>query len=226
MPRNLTWPTSSDKPLQVSNNIALFLLFFPVFLFSLSFHEYAHAWAANRLGDPTARLMGRMTLNPIPHIDPIGTILFPLMMFLFPGLILFGWARPVPVDGRNLKGGRKGHLRVSAAGPIANLLLATLFGVLLHLLLFVPQGSGWLDIFARMLETGVYLNLMLSFFNLIPLPPLDGAGVLAGLLPGRYLPVFENLGRYSFIILFAALYLGLFRILSIPIFKAARLLLP
>lgn len=210
----------------MSDRIAQFLVFFPVFLFSLSFHEASHAWMANRLGDPTAKLMGRLTLNPLAHIDWIGTVLFPLMMFLLPGLLLFGWARPVPVDSRNLRGGRKGHLKVAAAGPVSNVLLACLFAGIIHGLIHIPVRSATLGLLAQILETGVILNLMLAAFNLIPIPPLDGSGVVEGILPARYLAGYERFTRYGFLILIAGLYLGVFRYLTIPVYAIARLLLP
>ncbi len=206
--------------------IAFFVVFFPVFLFSLSFHEAAHAWTANRLGDPTARMMGRMTLNPLAHIDWIGTVLFPLMMFLMPGLLLFGWARPVPVDIYNLRGGRKGNLLVGLAGPVSNIGLALIFAGLFRFFLSTSMTGRMAEILVDLLETGVFLNLSLAFFNLIPIPPLDGSQVLGGILPERYLPGFERLSRYGFLILIAALYLGIFRYLAIPISMVAHLLLP
>jgi Zn-dependent protease len=212
----------------MADRVALFLLFFPVFLFSLSFHEAAHAWTANRLGDPTARLMGRMTLNPLPHIDWIGTVLFPMMMFLMPGLLLFGWAKPVPIDSRRLRGGRTGTLKVGIAGPISNFFLALVFAGLYHLLLKAPLNfPGTLyGIFREMLETGVYLNLMLAFFNLVPIPPLDGSQILEGILPEKYLYDFHRIGRYGFLILVGMLYLGVFKYLTIPIYRIAGFLLP
>ncbi len=210
----------------MSERVAQFLVFFPVFLFSLSFHEASHAWTANKLGDPTARILGRLTLNPLAHIDWIGTVLFPLMMFLMPGLLLFGWAKPVPVNPNNLKGGRRGNLRVAAAGPISNVFLAFVFAGLLHGLVFVPVPLETLSIIAQILETGVYLNLMLAFFNLIPIPPLDGSQILGGLLPYKYLDAFDRVSRYGFWILLAALYLGVLRYMTIPVMLFARLLLP
>lgn len=210
----------------MSERIAQFLVFFPVFLFSLSFHEASHAWTANKLGDPTAKLLGRLTLNPLAHIDWIGTVLFPLMMFLMPGLLLFGWAKPVPVNPNHLKGGRRGNLRVAAAGPISNVFLAFVFAGLLHGLVFIPIPSETLSIIAEILETGVYLNLMLAFFNLIPIPPLDGSQILGGILPYKYLDTFDKISRYGFWILLAALYLGVLRYMTIPVMLFARLLLP
>ncbi len=211
----------------MQERLADFILFFPVFLFSLSFHEAAHAWTANRLGDSTARLMGRVTLNPLAHIDWIGTVLFPLMMFLMPGLLLFGWAKPVPVDSRNLRGGRKGTLKVALAGPLANITLAFVFAGLIRL---IPNTSAsfvmTLTIIAQLLQTGVYLNLMLAFFNLVPIPPLDGSQILEGVLPVRHLETFHQVSRYGFLILVACLYLGVFRLLTVPVYEVARWLLP
>ncbi len=210
----------------MSERLALFALFFPVFLFSLSFHEASHAWTANRFGDPTAKMMGRMTLNPLAHIDWIGTVLFPLMMFLMPGLLLFGWAKPVPVDSRNLRGGRRGNLYVAGAGPCANFILALVFAGLLHLLVRnFPTGQAG-EILAQIFQTGVILNLMLGFFNLVPIPPLDGSQILMGILPERHLGIFVQLERYGFLILVAALYLGFFKYLTIPVYWIAGLLLP
>ncbi len=210
----------------MSDRLAQFIVFFPVFLFSLSFHEASHAWTANRLGDPTARLMGRMTLNPLAHIDWIGTVLFPLMMFLMPGLLLFGWAKPVPVNPLNLKGGRKGNLRVAAAGPVSNLFLAFVFAGATHVFVRSQPSFQLAGAIFQILETGVILNLMLSFFNLIPIPPLDGSQILEGVLPERQLYAFYQFQRYGFLILIVALYTGILRYLSIPVFKLAEVLLP
>lgn len=221
--------TSRNAPAKNSameDRIAQFIVFFPVFLFSLSFHEAAHAWTANRLGDPTARLLGRMTLNPLAHIDWIGTVFFPMMMFLMPGLLLFGWAKPVPVNPLNLKGWRKGNLKVALAGPVSNTILAVVFAGIAHLAVRTLSASSGALLLVQVLETGVLLNLMLAFFNLVPIPPLDGSQVLEGLLSERHLAVFHNFGRYGFLILIAALYLGIFRLLTIPVFAAANLLLP
>jgi len=210
----------------MSDRLAQFIIFFPVFLFSLSFHEAAHAWSANRLGDPTAKTMGRLTLNPLAHIDWIGTVLFPLMMFLMPGLLLFGWAKPVPVDPRNLRGGRMGHLRVAVAGPVSNMFLALVFAGLIHAIFYLGFQSQTTAIVAQILDTGVFLNLMLAFFNLIPIPPLDGSAILEGLLPERYLAGYERFTRYGFLVLIAGLYLGVFRLLTVPVFFIARWILP
>lgn len=210
----------------MSDRLATFFIFFPVFLFSLSFHEAAHAWTANRLGDSTARLMGRMTLNPLAHIDWIGTVLFPLMMFLMPGLLLFGWAKPVPVDPRNLRGGRVGNLKVGLAGPLSNLFLTLIFAGLVRLAPSFKMGLESSQILGEILATGVYLNLMLGFFNLIPIPPLDGSQILEGILPERHLYSYHQFARYGFLILLAGLYLGAFRYLTLPVHFIAGVLLP
>lgn len=212
--------------MRMSARIAEFIVFFPVFLFSLSFHEASHAWVADRLGDSTARLMGRLTLNPLAHIDPIGTVLFPMLMFLVPGLLLFGWAKPVPVNPHNLRGGRTGNLKVSLAGPASNSFLALVFAGLIHgLVWWNPTSQTAVHVY-DILETGVYLNLALAIFNLIPIPPLDGSHIFEAILPEKYLAGYERLTRYGYLIMIAALYLGAFRLLAIPIGLVAGLLLP
>lgn len=209
----------------MTERVTSFILFFPIFLFSLSFHEYAHGWVAYRLGDPTAKFLGRLTMNPLRHIDWIGTFLFPLMMFLMPGLLLFGWAKPVPIDPRNIRGGRQGTLLVAAAGPVSNILLALLISGALQLFVTLTPTKT-LVILYEMLETGVYLNLMLAAFNLIPLHPLDGGKVMEGVLPIRHLASYDQIGRYGFLILFLLLYSGVLKYLMIPVLYVARLLLP
>ncbi len=210
------------------DKVTLFFLFFPAFLFSLSFHECAHAWTANRLGDSTARLLGRMTLNPIPHIDLLGTILLPMLTFMAPtGLIpIGGWAKPVPVNYARLQGGRKGVLLVALAGPASNILLAVVFALLLRGLLLAGINVTGADALFGIFEIGVFINLGLAFFNLIPIHPLDGGKVLEGILPYRWLPVFDQVNRYGMWILIASFYLGLLRIIWIPVRLAGALLLP
>jgi len=166
-----------------------FALRLPVLLFSIVVHEVAHAWVARREGDPTADREGRITLNPLSHLDPVGSFLVPLALYLIPGGVIFGWAKPVPVNPANYRDAVGGDLRVSLAGIVSNLLLALLFTVLLAILLQViasqdPAGtSATLETLGRMFRFGILVNLVLAIFNLVPIPPLDGSHVMAHLLP-------------------------------------------
>ena len=157
----------------------------PILLFSVVVHEYAHGYVAYRWGDPTAAVLGRLTLNPVPHIDPIGSLLVPALMAMTGGF-LFGWAKPVPVNPDNYRDKKLGDITVSLAGPASNVVLALLFTaiwIVLRRLLGAALLAGTLDaIFA----TAVQLNLILAAFNLLPIPPLDGSHVLANFLPIAY----------------------------------------
>ena len=176
------------------------LVFLPVLLLSVVLHEVAHGWVARTQGDPTAERAGRLTLNPLPHIDPIGSLVVPLALLLLPGGFLFGWARPVPVDPRNFRDYRKGDILVSLAGVAVNLVLAGAFLGLMALAVVVGGGGGlsgaW-SVLYRASGLGVILNLILAFFNLIPLPPLDGSHVVAHLLPASLRAPYRRLGRYG-----------------------------
>jgi len=159
-------------------DLATILLLVPPILAALTFHEYAHGWVAYKLGDPTAKIAGRLTLNPLAHLDPVGAI----MLFLF----YFGWAKPVPVNPYNLRSPKTDMIWVSLAGPGANILLAAILAVIIKPLL----NYGLIDLFGimyKMLTLAVFINLMLAFFNLLPVPPLDGSKVVAGLLPDHCL---------------------------------------
>ena len=182
---------------------------FVVLLLSLTVHEAAHAWSADRLGDPTARRLGRLSLNPAVHIDPIGTILFPLIS-LFTGLPLIGWAKPVPVNTLALRPNwRQKFMLVAAAGPASNLVLAVMAAVLVRV---VPAGS-----LSGALESAVYVNVLLAVFNMVPVPPLDGGNVLSGLLTGTMSDTFDQLRPYGFIILYVLMLSGfLWTIVSPP----------
>ena len=168
---------------------------------SLSFHEAAHAWTANRLGDPTARELGRLTLNPIAHIDPIGTILFPLVAY-YSGLPLIGWAKPVPVNLNNLKAPRRDFAIVAVAGPVSNLLIATACAALL----WVLTGGG--DGGPILLLRAIILNVFLAVFNLIPVPPLDGGNVLAGIVPEAGARLIDALRPWGFLLLYVMMFMG------------------
>jgi Zn-dependent protease len=181
---------------------------FAVLLISLTIHEAAHAWTADKLGDPTARMLGRVSLNPLVHIDWIGTVLLP-MLAAISGLPLIGWAKPVPVNTRNLRSPRRDFMLIAAAGPISNLLQAFVAAAALRLTVGAITGSDQAGPLYTALFLAVYVNLLLAFFNLIPVPPLDGGNVLLGLLPPRLAVSYGQLRQYGFIVLYALMFTGL-----------------
>jgi Zn-dependent protease len=183
-----------------------------IILMSLSFHEAAHAWTADRLGDPTARMLGRLTLNPLSHIDWFGTVLFPLML-VFAGLPAFGWAKPVPVNPQNLAHPRRDFAMVALAGPISNLILAVAASALLNL---VPSEQVG-ELLWRFLYWTLMVNVLLAIFNMLPIPPLDGGNVLAGFVPEPVARLIDAMRPWGFLILFALLYLGVIRTITRPI---------
>lgn len=175
------------------------ILLIPPILAALTVHEYAHGWVAYRLGDPTAKDQGRLTLNPLAHLDPIGTIL------LF--IAFFGWAKPVPVNPYNFRRPRQDMIWVALAGPGSNVLLAMAIGAIFQPLL----NQGFIEPYGityTMLTLAVFLNLMLAFFNLLPIPPLDGSKVVGGLLPVRYLGMWAGVERVGPLLLLAIIILG------------------
>ncbi len=194
-----------------------------VLIFSVVVHEVAHAWQARREGDFTADRLGRITLNPIPHLDPIGSVLVPLALHFSGSSFLFGWARPVPVNPANYRDYRWGDIRVSLAGIVSNLILAFLATLAMVVILKVDAGLGSLggatDILRRMASFGVVINLVLAIFNLIPIPPLDGSHVLAQLLPGRMALSYRRAGRYGLLIIMVLMFAtpGAFRFLMWPV---------
>jgi Zn-dependent protease len=197
-----------------------------VLLCSLSVHEAAHAWAADRLGDPTARHLGRLSLNPVVHVDPIGTLLLPLVAILT-GAPLIGWAKPVPVNTARLRRGASDFVLVAAAGPASNIAIA-----LAASLPFRVLAGAWADVptagaepFIRMMTVIFHVNLLLAVFNLIPVPPLDGGNILGGLLRGRLARGFDRLRPFGVLVLYALLLSGaLGAIIRPPYIFLARLL--
>lgn len=200
-----------------------FLFLLPVLLLSVVVHEVAHGAVAYMEGDPTAYQEGRITLNPIPHLDLMGSILVPLVLFFAPGGFVFGWAKPVPVNPTNFRNPKWGDIRVSLAGIVSNLILAVLFtcGVVLLVSLqkLVGGPSAVWGVLHQMAQFGIFINLILAFFNLIPLPPLDGSHVLYHLLPKKARPRFRKIGAYGFLILMGGFFLvpGAFRYLLWPV---------
>ncbi|HSJ14368.1 MAG TPA: site-2 protease family protein [Longimicrobiales bacterium] len=187
------------------------LLLVPILLLSFVVHEFAHAWVAWREGDPTAYRLGRVTLNPLPHIDPFGTILVPALLLASRSGFLIGWARPVPVDASQLRDPRWGDVRVSLAGVTANLLLALAFTVLAAGLVHAQRAwpeAGILPSLQAMTVAGIRLNFLLLVFNLLPVPPLDGSRVLYHLLPGRWAANYQRLQGVSMLIFLGLLLTG------------------
>ena len=214
-------------------NIIFIVIMVCVLFFAISVHEAAHAWAAYKMGDPTAYSMGRVTLNPIAHIDPIGTVIFPLIMILIGG-IPFGWAKPVLVNPLNLKNPRTDNLWISAAGPVSNLTVAAISLILIVFLKVlnpnvvyylaavisnqggVSRGFFPLGGLVIILYFIAYINVLLAVFNLIPIPPLDGSGVLMGFLSEETAQKYERIRPFGFLIILALVYLGFLRLIMRP----------
>jgi len=189
-------------------------------------HEVAHGWVADRLGDNTARFMGRLTLNPLKHIDPFGTVLIPLMLIVAGSPFLFGYAKPVPVDFRKLRNPKRDMIWVALAGPITNLLLALASTLLLALAVNLPQAMIWAaEPLALMCQASIIINLVLFIFNLLPLPPLDGGRVAVGLLPGPAAYQLARIEPYGFIIIVGLLLLGVLQQVIGPLVMGGSYLL-
>lgn len=183
-----------------------------VLLFSVIVHEVAHGYVALRNGDPTARMLGRITLNPVPHIDPIGTILLPLLLLMSGAGIIFGWAKPVPVNPLNFRNYRLGELTVSAAGPLSNLALAVLFALLLR---YGAINVGLM----KFALWGVQINIFLALFNLIPIPPLDGSHILEIFLPPNLARLYAYLEPVGFILILVLFYTGVMGFILMPAYR-------
>ena len=216
-----------------AQNLALGLTNYLVLLFSLSFHESAHAWMALKLGDDTAASLGRITLNPLPHIDPFGTVLMPLLQ-IFGGFPVIGWAKPTPYDPSRFRREitlRQGHISVAGAGPISNLLLALVFAVVFAVILRVDVPPGLRDGLYSFMSIGIALNVALAVFNILPIPPLDGSHILSWSLPRpmgeKFDHVAENYGMIILWILFLSGLLGwligpIQRVVTLFIFQLIR----
>ncbi|MBU6141671.1 site-2 protease family protein [Patescibacteria group bacterium] len=190
------------------NDVLILVFQFIVFIFSVMVHEVSHGLMAYHLGDDTAKNMNRLNLNPLNHIDPVGSIILPGLLFLMQSPILFGWAKPVPYNPYNLKEPKKGAALIGAAGPLSNLGLALVFGLCIRALNFVPATAavGTLAMFFGMI---VYINIILAIFNLIPVSPLDGSKLLFAVLPDRYGNLQRFLEQYGLLILFFFIFFGL-----------------
>ena len=184
---------------------------------SIILHELAHGFAAYRLGDPTARNKGRLTLNPLAHVDPVGSLLLPAVLIAFQSPVLFGWAKPVPVNPMNFRDHKKGMMLVGLAGPATNILLAVISGVLFRLLpLSTDTGLG------KFLVLLCLINVILAILNLLPVPPLDGSRVVAGLIPDHMVQHYMKLQSFGFLIVLGFILIGGFDLIIIPLVRTVQ----
>ena len=201
-------------------NLQTLLIYIIPLLFAITLHEAAHGWVASKLGDHTARMMGRVTLNPIKHVDPVGKILVPLALLLMPGVgFIFGWAKPVPINFRALRSQKSGMIWVALAGPGANFLMAIGW-----LILAIISLKLELFILYSMARVGIFINILLAVFNLLPIPPLDGSRVISALLPGPLAYKYGQFEQYGFLILLGLMFIGGFQLFVLPIVAQIQLL--
>jgi len=191
----------------IISNLILIIVFF----LAIAIHEYSHGWVAYKLGDPTAKYAGRLSLNPLAHIDPVGTLILPLLLRIMGSPIVFGWAKPVPINPRNLRNPKRDMIWVGLAGPLANFICA----IALSLVLKIRMPLGLYQIF----ELGILINVVFAIFNLIPVPPLDGSRILVGLLPHKYAFQYSKIEPYGFLVIIALLLMGLFDKIVLPVIK-------
>lgn len=185
--------------------LLIFSLF--VLIYSIIIHEYAHGWMADRLGDPTARYSGRLTLNPLPHIDPVGSVFIPAMLVLFNAGFIIGWAKPVPFNPYNLKDKKYGAAKVAIAGPASNFFIALFFGLIIRFLPSELLLDQTISAFVQLISFVVWINLLLMIFNLIPIPPLDGSKVLLTFLPAKYHEAFYRFEQFGMLVLFMFIFI-------------------
>lgn len=189
----------------------LFIYAIPL-IFAITVHEVAHGWVANQRGDATARMLGRLTLNPAKHIDPIGTIVVPVVLYFTGSPFLFGWAKPVPINFNALKSPKQDMILVALAGPMSNFIMAILW---LLIIIFAVNISD--QFLLKMASFGISINLVLGVFNLLPLPPLDGSRIVTSLLPNKLAYEYNKLEVYGLYILLGLLFLGIFEKVVLPI---------
>lgn len=220
---------------ELVSNLVIYMV---VLLLAISAHEAAHAWMSHKFGDDTAYQLGRVTLNPVSHTDPVGTLLLPILSFVF-GAIggglgripLIGWGKPTPVNPRNWRNYKTANVMVSIAGILANLLIAVIafliFKILLSNGVFTAENSqeGFGKIFITLFLNLIFLNVSLAIFNLLPFPPLDGSKILSTFLPASVQPVLNALEQYGFIILMALIYFGFIGLVMSPVFRFVQYLL-
>ncbi|MDD5774231.1 MAG: site-2 protease family protein [bacterium] len=196
----------------------------PVLLFSVIIHECAHGWTAEKFGDPTARAMGRLTLNPLPHIDPFGTVLLPILLAMAKSPIMIGWAKPVPVNFQNLRNPKKDILWVGISGPVVNILMAIVSGLLSKILILATINNA--NIFSVllpirfMLKTSIDINIILAVFNMTPIPPLDGSRFVYSLLPDKLAYYYGSMEKYGFFVLLLLMYTGILNFFIVPLYSA------
>ncbi len=204
--------------------IAIWIL--PV-LFAITFHEAAHAWTAYRLGDPTAKSLGRLSFNPMRHVDLVGTVLVPLIILVLSQFsFVFGWAKPVPINSSQFKNPRRDLALATAAGPLANFIMAFLWGFCLKISSFLDPKTSTIALFLLLTaRAGILINLLLAFLNLLPIPPLDGSRVVAGFLPPNYAAIYYRIEPFGFLILLVLVFTGILSWLLSPLIMGSIQLL-
>jgi Zn-dependent protease len=209
------------------------IIYLVVLLLAISAHEAAHAWMSWKFGDDTARLLGRVTLNPVSHTDPIGTLLIPIIGFIVSAMggsfFLIGWGKPTPVNPLRWRNKDLANVMVSLAGILANLLIATIAFVIIKVLLstgaFFTMSDSFREPVGLFLEYLLFMNISLAVFNLLPFPPLDGSKVLETFLPESMQPILATLEQYGYLILMVLMYMGVFGAIITPVFRIVRYLL-